>query len=65
VDELLFNDEGVLTVAFLGFMRRDAMAGKVTAVGIIPIEQRCWRMFQMRVPALCLPFPWVGSQIRR
>jgi hypothetical protein len=55
MDELLFNDEGVVTVALLGFLRRDGMASKVAAVGIIPIEKRCWRTLQLLVPALYLP----------
>jgi len=41
MDELLLNDEGIVTVALLGFLRRDGMASKVTTVGVIPIEKRC------------------------
>jgi hypothetical protein len=44
MDELFLNDERVMTVALLGLLRRDGMASKVTAVGIIPIEKLCWRM---------------------
>lgn len=62
MDELLFNDEGIVTVALLGFLRRDGMAGKVAAVGIVPIEKRC-RRIRLLVPALYLP-PWaIGSQM--
>lgn len=65
VDELLFNDEGILTVTLLGFLRRDGMTGKVTTIGIIPIKKRCRRMLQMRVPALYLPPSIIKSQFRR
>ena len=56
MDELLFNDEGVVTVALLGFLRREGMARKVMTVGIIPIEDCCWQRSSLRVPALCLSF---------
>ncbi len=55
MDRLLFDDERIVTVALLGLFRRDGVAGKMATVGIIPIEQRRWRMLQMRVPALYLP----------
>ena len=39
------------------------MARQVATVGVIPIEKRCWRTLQIRVPALYLPFWMVGSQM--
>ena len=41
MDGLLFNDEGIVPVALLSFLRRDSMPSQVTMVGIIPIEKRC------------------------
>jgi hypothetical protein len=63
IDKLLFDDEGIVAIALLGFLRRDGMASKVAAVGIVPIKKRCWRLLQTRVPALYLPLAVAGSQI--
>jgi hypothetical protein len=63
INELLFDDEGIIAIALLGFLGRDGMASKVAAVGIIPIKKRCWLLLQTPVPALCLPLSMVGSQI--
>ncbi len=32
IDELLFDNEGIIAIALLGFLRRDGMASKVAAV---------------------------------
>jgi len=39
MDELLFNDERIVTITLLGFLRRYGMVGKVAKVGIIPVEK--------------------------
>jgi hypothetical protein len=46
MNELFFNDEGVVTIALLHLRRRDVRASQMRAVGIIPIEKICRRRLQ-------------------
>ncbi len=65
MDELLFNDEGVVTVALLGFLRREGMARKVMTVGIIPIEDCCWQTIQFACTCIVFIIFYIGGQIKR
>jgi hypothetical protein len=42
LDRLFFQNEGIVTIALLGFLRGDGMASQVTTIGIIPIKKRRW-----------------------